>query len=123
VPITRVYETRQTVYGVAVSSWRRSKVVALAAIGVFLAVQLAIPMARYGEVDRAQRFGWQMFSIGEQAPRFVVETSTGNREIDLDDYLARVRGDIDIIGLMPAHLCEVIPGAITVTWQDGSHPC
>ena len=122
-PITRAYETPHTVYGVAVSSWRRSRVVAVATIGIFLAVQLAIPISRYGEVGRAQRFGWQMFSIGEQAPRFVVETNAGEREIDLGDYMARVRGDIDIVGLMPAHLCGAVSGAVRVTWQDGVHRC
>lgn len=105
------------------SSWRRSGFVAAATTAVFLVVQLAIPITRLAQTDRAERFGWQMFSVARSAPKFVVETDTGDREIVLEEYMARVRADIEITGLLPSHLCEVLPGAVVVSWDGTSHQC
>ena len=104
------------------SDWRLSRVATAVAIVVFLAVQLAIPISRFGD-EGARRFGWQMFSSAGQEPHFVVTTSTEELEIDLEDYMAMIRVDVDIAGLMPEHLCSVIPEAIEVDWEDGHHQC
>jgi len=90
---------------------------------MFLVVQLSIPILRFGDGDRAQRFAWQMFSTAEQSPVFVVHTQDETMEIALGDFMARVRADIDIVSLMPPHLCEVVPDADRVTWETGEHVC
>lgn len=105
------------------SAWRRSPVIALLIVSVFLVVQLAIPISRLGHHQPTVRFGWQMFSVAIPAPEFVVATTNGDVSIDLEDYMARVRGDIDIEALLPPHLCQVVQGAIRVTWADGSYEC
>lgn len=105
------------------NDWRRSRFVAGFAVALFLALQLGIPLARLGEGDRTQRFGWQMFTAAEEAPEFVVVTEDSEIEIELLDYLARARADIDIVGSMPAHLCEVVAGAVSVSWQSGEFTC
>lgn len=91
-------------------------------IAIFLVIQLAIPISRFAD-ETPRRFGWQMFTVTRQAPDFVVHTSTHDIEIDLDDFVARARGDIDLANILPAHLCNVIPDAESITWEDGHHRC
>jgi hypothetical protein len=105
------------------SAWRRSPLVAVVVLVLFLLIQAAVPISRLGDHERADRFGWQMFSVHTEAPRFVVVTNHGTTEISLGDYMARVRGDIDIVDAMPPHLCEIVDGAVRVTWQTGSFEC
>lgn len=105
------------------TDWRRSRIVAGFAVALFLVVQIGIPLARLGEGDRTERFGWQMFTAAEEAPEFVVVTADSEIEVELLDYLARARADIDIVGSMPEHLCTVIPGAVSVSWQTGEFKC
>jgi hypothetical protein len=114
--------TSRSVYRDRVSSWRRSPVVALIVTSVFLVVQLSIPLSQLSS-DFANRFGWQMFSTTRPVPEFVVETSHERVEISLNDYMARVRADIDIAEELPPHLCQVVPGAQSVTWDDGEYRC
>ncbi len=106
-----------------VSSWRTHRVVAALAVVAFVTIQLAIPISRFGSNEAAPRFAWQMFSTVREAPDFVVETGSETIEIPLNDYMAGARGDVDIEGLMPAHLCSLFPAAIRVTWQWDSYPC
>lgn len=103
--------------------WRTSGVVALLVILVFVGVQLAVPLSRIGVHESGRRFGWQMFSTARETPAFVVVTETGELDIGLGDYMAGPRGDIDIVGLLPPHLCGVIPGANRVTWESGEYEC
>jgi hypothetical protein len=104
------------------SDWRTSRLAAGIVIAVFVLVQLALPISRLGREDAA-RFGWQMYSVARPSPQFVVSTSAGDVDIRLHDYMARVRADIDIVGLLPPHLCEVVSGAQTVTWEEREHRC
>lgn len=104
------------------AGWRRSPAIAGLVVASFLIVQLVVPISRFGD-DSTRRFGWQMFSLARPSPQFVVTTSTGDIEIALSDYMARVRADVDVTLLLPPHLCSVIPGADYVTWEDGSHQC
>ena len=92
-------------------------------IVAFLAVQLAIPVSRLGAHESARRFGWQMFSTAQETPAFVVNTESGVVEVELDEYIAGARGDVDIVGLLPPHLCNVVSGAVRVTWDSGEHEC
>ena len=110
-------------YGAEVNDWRQSRSIAGFAVVLFLLVQVGIPLTRLGEGDRTLRFGWQMFTAAEEAPEFVVVTPDDQIEIELLDYLARARADIDIVGSMPAHLCTVFPEAVLVTWQSGEFTC
>jgi hypothetical protein len=105
------------------TGWRQSRAVALVVIAVFLTVQFVIPIARFGNHEVTQRFGWQMFAGFVPAPEIVVVTSQGEEPIALDEYMAWPRSDIDIIAYLPAHLCEVVPDARTVVWRNGSRQC
>lgn len=102
--------------------WRRSRLIAGLVIGVFLLVQLSIPLSRMGD-ESARRFGWQMFSSASSTPEFVVTTDTGEVEIDVGDFMAMIRADVDIVTLIPPHLCQVVPEARSVTWEEGSYEC
>jgi hypothetical protein len=104
-----------------VSDWRKSTVVAATAIAVYLVVQFAIPISRIG--DDARRFGWQMFSTAQFAPEFVVVTPTGEIDIDHRDHVAMSRADVDFERLLPPHLCRVVPGAVSVRWEEGELEC
>ena len=103
------------------TDWRRSRVLAGLVIAAFLVVQLTVPISRFGE--DAHRFGWQMFSSAGRQYDFSVATNDGEIEVDLEDYMAIVRADLDLTEVMPEHLCNVIPDAQRVTWRSGSHQC
>lgn len=114
--------TSSSVYRGHVSSWRRSPAVAVIVSSVFLIVQLGLPLSQLNS-DLASRYGWQMFSTTRAIPEFVVKTSSELVEITLNDYMARVRADIDIVDELPPHLCQVVPGAQSVTWDEGEYRC
>jgi hypothetical protein len=105
-----------------VTEWRRSPVIATLVVVVYLAVQIVMPTTRLWD-DGPRRFGWQMYSVANVTPTFVVTTADGQTAIDYDDYLANGRVDIDVVTNLPPHLCETIPGAEQVRWQDGSYEC
>lgn len=107
----------------SVRSWRTSGVVALLITLVFVGVQLAVPISRIGEHESGRRFGWQMFSTARETPAFVVVTETGELDIEVGEYMAGPRGDIDIVGLLPPHLCGVVTGATRVRWESGEYQC
>lgn len=103
--------------------WRRSRRIAALLFTAVLAVQVIVPTSRLIGPGHAQRFGWQMFSGSEAFPEFLVITSTGEEEVDLADYLLRQRVELDVVGVVPPHLCEVVPDAVAVRWNGGSHRC
>lgn len=105
-----------------VRNWRSSRKIAAVLATVFLVVQLVVPISRFGD-ESARRFGWQMFSASATAPEFVVTTDSDQVEINLDDYMARVRSDIDIETLLPPHLCSVVAGAREVSWDSSRMTC
>lgn len=102
--------------------WRKSTVVAALVTAMFVLVQLAIPLSRLDD-QSTYRFGWQMYSLARPAPQFIVSTSAQTMDIELSDYMAQVRADVNVDALLPDHLCSVIPGAKSVTWEDGAHEC
>lgn len=104
------------------SDWRRSKKLAVPIMLVIAMIQLGIPTSLVGAEDQP-RFGWQMFSMGDPLPAFEVVKETGSERVDLDDYMARVRDEIDAAALLPPHLCEVVPGATRIVWDKGEWPC
>lgn len=102
--------------------WRKSPIAAGLVIAAFVATQFSIPISRLVD-DTSRRFGWQMFSVTHPAPEFVAITSSGDVEIDLNEFVARARGDIDLAAFLPTHLCRVIPNTERITWQNGEHEC
>ena len=106
-----------------VIDWRQSRVVAGTIVAIFFVVQLAIPITRLSD-ERGQRFGWQMYSREvRMTPEFVVSTPEGEMAVDIVDYLPTSRIEVDVVEHLPPHLCEVIPGASSVSWNGGSHQC
>lgn len=103
--------------------WRRSPTTALVATALIFAIQVAIPALRFGPPDSPQRWAWQMFSKPPYSVEFTIETARGAEVADLEAYSAHPRGDFDLTGAMPAHLCAVHPEAIRVTWEGGSFEC
>lgn len=110
-------------YRALMSSWRRSPVVAAVTISIFLLVQLALPIARFDDTERGTRFAWHMFSGARGIPEFVVKTADGDRDVVLENYMARVRVDIDLVNTLPPHLCQVYPNAMAVSWDGGELRC
>lgn len=118
----RMREDRR-VYRDDMTQWRTSHLVAGVVIALFLIVQLTIPIVQAGS-DAPERFAWQMFSKGESAPDFVIVLSNGETQpIELADYVAAGRAEIDYDEYMPPHLCSVIPDAVEITWEEGAHRC
>jgi len=85
----------------------------------FLTLQVVVPtLLLFGA--RPARFGWQMFAAHTRAPVYVVERTDGSRAvIDVDDYFAMRRGDLDpaVFARFPAHLCALEPSIVTVYEQ------
>lgn len=104
------------------NNWRKSKKLAVPIMFVIALIQLGIPTSLVGAPDQP-RFGWQMFSTGDPLPAFEVVQGTASEPIDLDDYMARARDEIDAVALLPPHLCEVIPGATRIVWDTGEWSC
>jgi hypothetical protein len=103
-------------------NWRESRVAATLFIAVFVAIQLTVPISRLSE-EGPRRFGWQMFSVARGAPTFVAHTDSGDIEIELADFVARARGDIDLEEVLPSHLCSVLADANSVSWENGQLEC
>lgn len=82
-------------------------------LGVF-ALQIAIPAAKLRSGSQS-RFGWQMFARLGSDPWFGVRYADGSVDtVQVGDYLARVRSDIDLPALLPPHLCRQFDEAVTV---------
>lgn len=105
------------------TEWRKSPAVAAVAVVLFVVLQLAIPINRMDNEEGPQGFGWQMFSTVGEAIEFTVHTPTGTVVIDLEDVMARARGDIPLEELLPPHLCNTVEGAVSVTWDNKSYQC
>ncbi|MCI0677882.1 MAG: hypothetical protein L0Z63_02405 [Actinobacteria bacterium] len=102
--------------------WRWRPGVAAVCLGLFLLVQLVIPVSSLGESQRARRFAWQMFAYHTQV-EFTVDTAEGPVMVPLESILARPRGDLPLEETVPPHLCLVIPGAVAVRWAGGEWRC
>lgn len=107
-----------------VTQWRQKRWIAVVLTAGILLVQLAIPASRLAdENEPSVRFGWQMFSTLTPSVKFTVITRDGELDIDTEDYLARLRGDLALTVIFPPHLCDVVEGAQSVTWEDGGYRC
>jgi hypothetical protein len=90
---------------------------------VFLAAQILIPLAQLAWSPRPARFGWQMYSVVSNAPRFdlVMRDGTAN-PLDITPYVTSLRADVPLARFLPPHLCILFPDAAAVHYQidDGS---
>jgi hypothetical protein len=87
-----------------------------------VAVQLTIPAAAFAQ-GVPSRFGFQMFSGHEEALAVRVLDRAGQElVIDLDDYVASGRAEIDWSGRLPDFICDhnAQAGLVTVTSGDKS---
>lgn len=105
------------------SDWRKSPVVAVAAMSLFLVLQLAIPISRLEDETQAQRFAWQMFSRFHPEVEFTVNTEADSYFVDLDQVMARQRADLSLGNSIPAHLCDLDANAVSIVWESESYQC
>lgn len=104
------------------TDWRRSRGIAALAVGMFLTVQLAIPINRVAS-GAPERFGWQMFSKARDPIELSIEKPTGFETVDLEEVLARVRLDMDLEALVPSFLCDTDTSIVAVIWNGERLRC
>lgn len=107
------------------SGWRWNRRKAAVIVACVLAIQVAIPLGLLilRPDDYPGRFGWQMYSNSSQAAAYTVHTESGTEEIAASRYMTVPRLDLPLEELLPPHFCEVVEGAIRVTWDSGEHQC
>jgi|SRR4051812_3390624 len=85
---------------------------------VFLAAQILIPLAQLVWAPRPARFGWQMYSVESEAPRFELILRNGvTKPLDITPYVTSLRGDVPLARFLPRHLCTLFPNAAAVHYQ------
>lgn len=91
-------------------------------LGVFLsilAIQVAMPVVQL-TADRPARFGWHMFAGVRPGLEFEVRHADGRVEaVTLEEYVLKLRQEVDLAAHLPAHLCRAIPSAeaIVTRWK------
>jgi hypothetical protein len=94
--------------------WNARSLAAACVFCGFLAVQVVVPALRLDSPD-ISRFGWQMFAKAQPRELFVVHHRTGVVDtVDVSDFLARHRADLELTATLPAHLCSRVPAAQVV---------
>ena len=91
---------------------------------VVLAILLmvGVPLLRIAN-GGPTRFGWQMFSHSSAPPVFSVVPESGETyEVDVRDVVARPRGDLPFVDVVPPHLCAIDPDArsVIITFDGNS---
>jgi hypothetical protein len=82
-----------------------SRRLAAIAVTAFLLGQVAIAAAGLFQ-PRPARFGWQMYSVADTAPRaWAVDEDGSQRQIDLVGRLAVLRADVRAAGDLARALC------------------
>ena len=107
------------------SGWRWNRRTATVIVACVLAIQIATPLSVliFGPDDYPGRFGWQMYATSPQANKYTVHTDAGAEDVTASQFMAVPRADLPLEALLPPHLCQVIDGAIRVTWEEGEHEC
>lgn len=94
--------------------WTARSVAAAAFLVSFLLVQTAVPLVRLA-APRPARFGWQMFTAVPQRASYTLVLRNGSRApARLTTYVAASRGEMDLEGALPRHLCRVVPDLASV---------
>jgi hypothetical protein len=88
---------------------------------VLVAVQLLIPAAAFAN-GVPSRFGFHMFSGREGLSVSVLDDAGAHLRIDVDDYVAAGRPELDWLQALPDIICERLEDAavVTVTSRVGS---
>lgn len=58
-----------------------------------------------------------MYAGLSQPTEFSIITADGQRRIDLNDYVAKQRGDIDLITVLPSAICARESDALAVSFR------
>lgn len=90
-------------------------------VAVFVILAVAVPVLALTQ-PRPARFGWQMYSVAQPAPRAWLQTTGGTvREWALADHLAVLRGDISDPTSIGERLCATeSPSAVLVELRPGA---
>lgn len=74
-------------------------------VAAFVVLAILVPALALGQ-PRPARFGWQMYSVAQPAPRAWLQADDGSvREFDLADRLAVLRADIPDPTSLGKRLC------------------
>ena len=94
----------------------RQRLILVFCIG-FVAIQLAVPV-RQLMAPRLARWGWQMYSVAHPQPVFLsVSASGAETPLDLIEYLASARPDLDLAAMLPPHVCRLRPELAAVRYR------
>jgi len=94
--------------------WTSRHLLAAVFCASLLTVQITVPIVQLTS-PRPARFGWQMWTARPHAPQFYIVMNDGSvRPADVSVYLASSRGEMDARGVLPPHLCRVIPDIAAV---------
>lgn len=78
-----------------------------ALVGVFVLLQLLVPLLALGE-HRPARMGWQMYSVAQPGPRaWFVESDGSLRELNLTGRFAVQRAEIDDTPAFARQVCAL----------------
>jgi hypothetical protein len=104
-------------------SWNPKTILALIFCAAFLAIQIAVPIAKLAS-QRPARFGWHMWSARKKFPQFFLVKGETKRPADLSRYIAWSRGEMDFTDALPAHLCREIPDidGVEIRMPDNQPP-
>jgi hypothetical protein len=109
--------------------WRGRTIAAVAFFFSVLVIQVGIPLIQLW-APRPARFGWQMFTARPAPTRYTLVFHDGTRKpVDLEPYVAKSRGEMDVETALPPHLCRVVPDLASVlvlppgARQPRVHPC
>jgi hypothetical protein len=83
----------------------------------FMAIQVAVPI-RQLMAPRLARWGWQMYSAALPQPVFLSVSANGaETPLDLIEYVASARPDLDLPAMLPAHVCRLRPELAAVRYR------
>ena len=103
------------------------ELLAAMAVGVFMVVQTAIPLAHL-PLRYDSPFAWKMFAYYRAAPvafRLVFEdgrTQLWSTMSDRRRVAQTLRFEVDRTRVMPSALCARVPGVTAVEWQTPGEP-
>jgi hypothetical protein len=105
--------------------WTTKSVAAMMFFALYLLVQIGVPLARL-RAPRPARFGWQMFSaVNQQRARFTLVMRDGTKQpVNLSQYVALSRGELELEKALPPHLCRVVSklASVEITKPDSPQP-
>lgn len=87
------------------AAWTPRQVLTTVLVAGFIVAAILVPASALNQ-PRPARFGWQMYSVAQPAPRAWLQSADGSvREFDLADRLAVLRADIPDPTSLGKRLC------------------